>query len=78
MHTKYSFTVLMSVISFERNGSYGNAELKLENFFSVKKSLLEINFNQMTMNSLVSPFGLTGSTIATIAYANSEERSNLL
>ena len=46
--------------------------------FSLLKSLLEINFNQMTMNSLVSPFGLTGSTIATIDYANSEDRSNLL
>ena len=42
----------MSVISFEWNGSYGNAVLKL--LLLLLKSLFEINLNQMTINSLVS------------------------
>ena len=53
IHTKYLFIILMSVIYFEWNGSYGNAALKLENFSLWKSSLFEINLNQMTINSLV-------------------------
>ena len=32
MHTKQSFTILMSVIIFGQNGSYGIAALKLKKF----------------------------------------------
>ena len=62
------------LFAIERNGSYGNAALKLRKF-SLLKSLIEINLKQMTINSLV--FRLTGSTTIASAYALSEERSNL-
>ena len=49
IRTKYLFIILMSVIYFEWNGSYGNAALKLKNFSLWKSSLFEINLNQMTI-----------------------------
>ena len=36
MRTKYLFIILLSVIYFERNGSYGNEALKLKKFFLMK------------------------------------------
>ena len=49
IRTKYLFIILMSVIYFEWNGSYGKAALKLKKFSLWKSSLFEINLNQMTI-----------------------------
>ena len=65
MRTKHSFIILMSVIFFEWNGSYGNAAFKLKKSFSVKIpiwDLLESDDHKL----IRFPFDLTGSTIATI------------
>ena len=53
MRTKYLFMILLSVIYFERNGSYGNDAPKLKKLSLWKSSLNEIDLNQMTINSLV-------------------------
>ena len=74
MHTKYSFTYWFQLFAIERNGSYGNAALKLKKFFSINP-LFEINLNQIIINLLV--FRLTGSTTIASAFAISKERSNL-
>ena len=44
MRTKYSFIILMPVISFERNWSYGNAALKVRKFFSTKNPYLRLTW----------------------------------
>ena len=60
------------LFAIERNGSYGNAALKLKKV-SPLKSLFEVNLNQI--NSLA--FRLTGSTTTASVFAIFEERSNL-
>ena len=75
LDTKDSFAIQywqLYLFPIERNGSYGNATLRLKIFFSIK---ILINLNQMTVNSLF--FRLTGSTTIASAFAISEERSNL-
>ena len=52
-------------LAIGRNGSYGNAALKLKTFFFIKNPL-EINLNQITIKSLV--FRLTGSTTIASAF----------
>ena len=52
MRTKYSFLILMPVISFERNDHMAMLLLKLGSF-SPLKSLFEVNLIQMTKNLLV-------------------------
>ena len=67
----------MSVIIFERNGSYGNAAPKLKNFFSIKIPIWdELESDDYKLTRF--PFGLAGPTTATIAFAFaiSEKRSN--
>ena len=59
MRTKYSFIILMSVISFEWNGSYGNAALKLKKFFFIEiiiRDQLESDDDKL----IHFPYGSTG------------------
>ena len=58
----------MSVIIFERNGSYGNAAPKLKNFFSIKIPIWdELESDDYKLTRF--PFGLADPTTATIAFA---------
>ena len=59
MRTKYSFIIPMSLISFEWNGSYGNAALKLNKVFFIEiiiRDQLESDDDKL----IHFPYGSTG------------------